>query len=189
MELMPVDKIPMIQLQDWIRKQQSCLCSFKPLTEVDQASYNMLMHVLGKANNSNLTNALVNFGCRNYPCCCFVDSSFWITTYSECHLIHLSSAHFEHYWGRYLPVDGHTRFVAQGYSAANGGPTSDASLPSDVTRGEATIYEPISYAPKYDGVLANSSISIDLCDCSLETATASTSSSIGESTKCWHLIF
>jgi len=49
MELIPVDKIPMIQLQEWIKKQQTCLCSFKALsTESDQASYAVLMQLFGK---------------------------------------------------------------------------------------------------------------------------------------------
>jgi predicted butyrate kinase (DUF1464 family) len=63
MELTPVEKIPQPQLQEWIKRQQTCLCSFKALaTDADRSNYLMLMQLLGKRMFQNAALA------RSYFC-------------------------------------------------------------------------------------------------------------------------
>lgn len=146
----------MIQLQEWIKKQHqhTCLCSFKALlTESDQASYAVLMQLLGMG--------LVQVLCGLYRpssiyrlcvCCRFVDTPFGNTANSECYLLYLSPAHCERYCRCSLPINGHTRVAQSNSSAAPRSssckhtPEHDPNSEIYVPIGKAASHEPVAYA-------------------------------------------
>ena len=187
-----MDKFPMIQLQEWIKRQQTCLCSFRALsTESDQASYAALIQLLGKRMiqvRSDLCKFLTCiFIHRLCVCCGFVDGPFWRTSNSECHLFCLPTAHHEPHCCCYLSIDWDARYIAQGNPAAYGrGLTAsisssehasgyDPSFEINVPGRKATNYEPVVYSSQYHGRVSHLPPSCSFANCYLETATATSS--------------